>query len=189
MNLLFPNLVSLTLLLNGNPKGHHLPNWLHPQWYLADTPGPAILGLPSSSKFEIVKLNCNIQLAHRCRTPTQVRNLTTEQTKDQHDLPCPWKAQYAYQRSTQTTTTSTQHTRRPYHGLLWLLQRYWAVPQELPHHLKRWCQTCYPYTKEVSYSHPTPGLWQARWVHQSSNHCFSNGANTLGVITNIFMES
>ena len=29
-------------------------------WYIADTPGPAILGLPSSEKLAVVKMNCAI---------------------------------------------------------------------------------------------------------------------------------
>ena len=29
-------------------------------WYVADTPGPAILGLPSSEKLTVMKMNCAI---------------------------------------------------------------------------------------------------------------------------------
>ena len=31
-------------------------------FYVADTPGPAILGLPSCSRLRIVNLNCSVQL-------------------------------------------------------------------------------------------------------------------------------
>ena len=31
-------------------------------FYIADTPGPAILGLPSCSRLRIVNLNCSVQL-------------------------------------------------------------------------------------------------------------------------------
>ena len=50
------------------PWAHHLaarlPWLLTPRvnsyWYVADTPGPAILGLPSSEKLAVVKMNCAI---------------------------------------------------------------------------------------------------------------------------------
>ena len=31
-------------------------------WYVADTPGPAILGLPSCERLEVVKMNCAVQV-------------------------------------------------------------------------------------------------------------------------------
>ena len=36
------------------------PHRVKSYWYVADTPGPAILGLPSSEKLEVVKMNCAI---------------------------------------------------------------------------------------------------------------------------------
>ena len=41
----------------------HPGAWLHrvkSYWYIADTPGPTILGLPSSEKLAVVKMNCAI---------------------------------------------------------------------------------------------------------------------------------
>ena len=37
-------------------------NKMDTAFYIADTPGPAILGLPSCSRLRIVNLNCSIQL-------------------------------------------------------------------------------------------------------------------------------
>ena len=42
------------------------PHRVKSYWYVADTPGPAILGLPSSEELAVVKMNCAItdNLAH-----------------------------------------------------------------------------------------------------------------------------
>ena len=42
--------------------GHHdtQSHWVNSYWYVADTPGPAILGLPSSEKLATMKINCAI---------------------------------------------------------------------------------------------------------------------------------
>ena len=37
-------------------------NKMDTTFYIADTPGPAILGLPSYSRLRIVNLNCSVQL-------------------------------------------------------------------------------------------------------------------------------
>ena len=34
------------------------PHWVNSYWYIADTPSPAILGLPLSKKLAVVKMNC-----------------------------------------------------------------------------------------------------------------------------------
>ena len=36
------------------------PHWVNSYWYVADTPSPAILGLPSSKKLAVMKMNCAI---------------------------------------------------------------------------------------------------------------------------------
>ena len=38
------------------------PHRVKSYWYIADTPGPAILGLPSSEKLAVVKMNCAITI-------------------------------------------------------------------------------------------------------------------------------
>ena len=38
------------------------PHWVNSYWYIADTPIPAILGLPSSEKLAVVKMNCAITI-------------------------------------------------------------------------------------------------------------------------------
>ena len=58
------------------PKGSRTTRRLHTQWYVADTPGPAILGLSACHKLGIVELNCAVDL-HQTRT-TQQRTPTTE---------------------------------------------------------------------------------------------------------------
>ena len=59
------------------PKNRRITNHLHTQWYVADTPGPAILGLPSCTKLNIVELNCAVELQRRRPPPQQVDDLET----------------------------------------------------------------------------------------------------------------
>ena len=59
----------------GLPKNRRITNRLHTQWYVADTPGPAILGLPSCTKLNIVELNCAVELQRRRPPPQQVDDL------------------------------------------------------------------------------------------------------------------
>ena len=47
------------------PKNRRVTKRLHTQWYVADTPGPAILGLPSCTKLNIVTLNCAVEIHRR----------------------------------------------------------------------------------------------------------------------------
>ena len=45
------------------------PHRVKSYWYVADTPGPAILGLPSSKKLAVVKMNCAITIRQPCTHP------------------------------------------------------------------------------------------------------------------------
>ena len=51
------------------PKNRRVTKCLHTQWYVADTPGPAILGLPSCTKLNIVTLNCAVEIHRRQPLP------------------------------------------------------------------------------------------------------------------------
>ena len=48
------------------------PHRVKSYWYVADTPGPAILGLPSSEKLAVVKMNCAITVRQPCTHPPPV---------------------------------------------------------------------------------------------------------------------
>ena len=48
------------------------PHRVKSYWYVADTPGPAILGLPSSEKLAVVKMNCAITVRQPCTHPAPV---------------------------------------------------------------------------------------------------------------------
>ena len=50
---------------------------LAPTGYIADTPGPAILGLPSSEKLAVVKMNCAITIRQPCTHPPPVSTTVT----------------------------------------------------------------------------------------------------------------
>ena len=34
------------------------------KWYVADTPGPAILGLPACESLQVITLNCAVHITH-----------------------------------------------------------------------------------------------------------------------------
>ena len=74
------------------PKGHQCSKHLQTRWYVADSPGPTILGLPSSSNMEIVQLNCAITLTSRCDPPILPKKPKTEHAKDRHDLTSPFNS-------------------------------------------------------------------------------------------------
>ena len=48
------------------------PHRVKSYWYVADTPGPAILGLPSSEKLAVVKMNCAITVRQPSTHPPPV---------------------------------------------------------------------------------------------------------------------
>ena len=60
-----PQLGSHDTAIKWRPSSSGPPSHIHTQWYIADTSGPAILGLPSSSKFGVMQLNCAVQFAHK----------------------------------------------------------------------------------------------------------------------------
>ena len=62
--------------IDWTPQGTQTTNHLHTWWYVADTPGPAILGLPACNKLGIVELNCAVDLLQK-RTMQQ-KTPTTE---------------------------------------------------------------------------------------------------------------
>ena len=70
--------------IDWTPQGEQTTNRLHTRWYVADTPGPAILGLPACNKLGIVELNCAVDLQQK-RT-TQQKTPTTEHQRMHDDL-------------------------------------------------------------------------------------------------------
>ena len=44
----------------GSPSAQ--PHQVNSCWYVADTPGPAILGFPSCERLEVVKMNCAVKV-------------------------------------------------------------------------------------------------------------------------------
>ena len=48
------------------------PHRVNSYWYVADTPGPAILGLPSSEKLAVMKMNCAIMVRQPSTHPAHV---------------------------------------------------------------------------------------------------------------------
>ena len=45
------------------------PHMIHSYWYIADTPGPALLGLPACGKLAVVQVNCAVKTTQPNRSP------------------------------------------------------------------------------------------------------------------------
>ena len=43
---------------------------IHSYWYIVDTPGPALLGLPVCEKLAVVQVNCAVKTTQPNRSPT-----------------------------------------------------------------------------------------------------------------------
>ena len=46
------------------------PCMIHSYWYIADTPGPALLGLPACGRLAVVQVNCAVMTTQPNRSPT-----------------------------------------------------------------------------------------------------------------------
>ena len=79
-----PQFGTLDTAIDWTPKGKRIANRLRTRWYVADTPGPAILGLPSCAKLGIVELNCAVNLQKR--KLVQQKKPTTEGRNINQDL-------------------------------------------------------------------------------------------------------
>ena len=84
-----PQFGALNTTIEWTPEGHQHSKHLQTRWYVADSPRPAILGLPSSSKLEIVQLNCMVKLISRCDPPSLPKKPTPEHAKVRCDLTSP----------------------------------------------------------------------------------------------------
>ena len=50
--------------LTWRPGNGARPKRIQSKWYVAGTPGPAILGLPSCERFKVITLNCAVRITH-----------------------------------------------------------------------------------------------------------------------------
>ena len=57
---LFGSLHGPIIWQTGSPSAQ--PHQINSCWYVADTPGPAILGLPSCERLEVVQMNCAVKV-------------------------------------------------------------------------------------------------------------------------------
>ena len=71
MGLWFPCMESsmAPILWQSNTPGAQ-PCMIHSYWYTADTPGPALLGLPACEKLAVVQVNCAVGTTQPDRSPT-----------------------------------------------------------------------------------------------------------------------
>ena len=163
-----PQFGALDTAIEWTPKSHQCSKCLQTRWYVADSPGPAILGLPSSSKLWIIQLNCTGKLTSRCDPPSPPRKPTTEHAKVRCDLTSP--------------LNSIGNLIKAYQ-----FEGYWSILWNVPHHCLWWCQTCGTCTQEASNCYVTPGTWETRWVHWPRYYCSSWRAYLLGLFTFLLM--
>ena len=58
-----------------------LSHWVNSYWYVADTPGPAILGLPSCERLAVMKMNCTITVMQPSTKPPSPAPASTTATR------------------------------------------------------------------------------------------------------------
>ena len=75
-----PQFGTLDTAIEWTPKGHQHSRHLQTRWYVADSPRPVILGLPSSSKLGIVQLNCAVKLTRRHDPPSPPKKDAKDRT-------------------------------------------------------------------------------------------------------------
>ena len=51
------------------------PHWVNSYWYIADTPGPAILGLPSSEKLAVMKMTTTVATTKPTTVPEAAKSI------------------------------------------------------------------------------------------------------------------
>ena len=73
-----PQFGALDTAIEWTFESHQHSKHLQTRWYVADNPGSAIIGLPSSSKLGIFQLNCAVKLTSRCDPPIPPKEPTTE---------------------------------------------------------------------------------------------------------------
>ena len=54
----------LKCLLIWKPSNGAKPRCIQIEWYVADMPGPAILGLPTSVRLKVITLKCAVRITH-----------------------------------------------------------------------------------------------------------------------------
>ena len=91
-------------------QGQHLPNQLHIQWYVTDTPHSPKLGLPSSSKLRIVQYSWTVlsSLPTDTGLPHQQGNLS----QNEHRISMTWhtsRRHSTHHRSTMIHGTNCHH--------------------------------------------------------------------------------
>ena len=75
---------TLGIAIDWKPEGKNITNRLHTQWYIANTPGPTILGLTPCSKLRIVELKLCSWLSSSEANPTDILNRMPTSTKGPH---------------------------------------------------------------------------------------------------------
>ena len=143
-----PQFGTLDTAINWNPKGKDVANHLQTQWYIADTLGSAILGIPSCAKLGVVEHNCAVNLQKR--KLVQQKKPTTEGRKVNQDL--------QHFKSPPLNTKPVIHTPRKCPIAMWplvweKLDEFWNKESS-----SNWRnpQTGYPHL-------PTPGRQMASW--------------------------
>ena len=136
-------------------------NKMDTTFYIADIPGPAILGLPSCSRLRIVNLNCSVQL----RKHGQPVKVSKDREKVKQDM----------------------KNFKPINSKDDLIKTY---PDRFEG-IGKFPGTYHIYLKEdaIPNCHTTLGRQEAGQTTRARCYCPSNRTNRLGIIISLLMES
>ena len=169
-----PQFGTLYTAIDWTPKGQKVANCLQTWWYIAETPGPAILGTPIMCQ----TWHCGTQL---CSQPPAEEIGAAEETHN--------RMQKSQRGPSRPETSTPQHKRRPHQGISGQIWRNWLFPRTILHHPIQWCKTCCTCTSDVPDCYAATGVRKTRWVHGTRNHHPSGGAHGLGILTHLLLES
>ena len=144
-------------------------NKMDTTFYIANTPGPAILGLPSCRRLRIVNLNCSVQL----RKHGQPIIVSKEREKVKQDM------------KNLKLINSKDDLIKAYPDRFEGIGKFPGTY----HIYLRGCHTCCAHTPEMPNCHMTLGRQEAGQTLGARSHCASDRTNGLGIIISLLMES
>ena len=138
-------------------------------FYVADPPGPAILGLPFCSRLRIVNLNCSVQL----RKHGQPVKVSKERGKVKQDM------------KNLKSINSKDDLIKAYPDRFEGIGKFPGT-----YHISQGgCHTCCAHILEMPNCHTTLGRQEAGQATGARSHCASDRTNRLGIIISLLMES
>ena len=160
-----PQLGTLDTPITGKDEDTKKVHKMDTTFYVINTPGPAISGLPSTSRLRIVYLNCSVQF----RKHGQPIKVSKEREKVKQDV------------KNLKLINSKDDLIKAYPDRFKGIGKFPGT-----YHI---CHTCCAHTQEIPNSHKIPGKQEAGQTIGARDHSPSDRTNELGIITSLLMES